>query len=183
MKCARPRTGGREVARRACGCYGDHRVKRERRAKRRMPRRLTRAIAFAFASLVLSFAFVCGVLRATGAPAAGAHYFYCEAMGLLESDPCDAGAHRSDRGDPAREVHEQHFDCCQVGTLPPMPDGTIARAPSVPAPALLAIIAPSPIVDPHSTNDLRRPARAYEKWRAPPRRPSERRAALMVFLT
>ena len=137
-------------------------------------------------SLVLSIAFLSGVVRATGAPEAGARYFYCEAMGLMQSDPCAEAAHRGargERGEPTNEIEEQHIDCCAVGTLPPMPGGALARAMTISAPPMLAAAWARASVAPSSASAPRFAARGHERWLPPPRPPGERRAALMVFLT
>jgi hypothetical protein len=59
------------------------------------PRRVAlRRVVVALTALLLSFAFVSGLARPQG------RYFYCEAMGLLASDPCAAAA----RSDHTRDV-------------------------------------------------------------------------------
>jgi hypothetical protein len=133
----------------------------------------------ALAGLVLSFAVVAGAVRA------GGRYFYCDAMGMLQWDPCARGSSSRDPADPAGSVASHHVDCCQVGTLPSLPRGSTVAASSVPPPPLRAIVpVPDLLLERSASGPLGPSATsALERWRGPPRSPAARRAELMVFLT
>lgn len=135
---------------------------------------LPRRLAVAFTSLVVSLALLTGLARA------GDRYFYCDAMGMLATDPC---AQVSDDEDAAIAVHPQHLDCCEVRTLPSIPTGTEAAARSVPPATLTAILPPPAFPIVRLAVRPRAPAFAFERWRSAPRPPGEARARLMVFLT
>jgi hypothetical protein len=137
----------------------------------------SRKLALALSELLLAFAVLAGVTHS------GARYFYCEAIGLSASDPCAEASGTAGDADPCGTLREQPGDCCEVVTLPTLPDGArvatsaVPPAPSVATlPALWLADGPAAGVRP-SHRDL------FERWRVPPRSPSEARAQLMVFLT
>jgi hypothetical protein len=145
--------------------------------------RFSRRVAFAIAGLSLAVAVLAGAWRSSSSLVSGGRYFYCEAMGFLQADPCAVRSHHDAARDPGAEAREQPFDCCAVGTLDSAPSGTLARARTVSPPALVAIIAPWELVEPRSPNDVRCSRIAHERWRPPPRTATQRRSELMVFLT
>jgi hypothetical protein len=117
-----------------------------------------------------------------GIAQAGARYFYCEGLGLSATDPCVQGAtHRSPC--PLASFEREPFDCCQVLTMPSMPEGARSGAPVVPSAAVLAILPALPVADASSWNGSVLVALEGERGRAPPSSSSQRRAQLMVFLT
>jgi hypothetical protein len=145
----------------------------------RMLRRLARRCLVVVAGIVLSFAVVSGAARA------GGRYFYCDAMGMLQWDPCAQGASHRDGDDPADRVAPHHVDCCEVGTLPSFPDGSGVATPTVSPPPLTAVVPAAALAGGHAPRLVlsRSAMTALEHWRGPPRSPAERRAELMVFLT
>jgi len=138
-----------------------------------------RRVAVALTALLLSLAVLAGAARAR------ARYFYCEAMGLMETDPCAAPAKNDGAEDVAtsREVREAHTDCCEIVTLSRMPAGTTIAAQDVPPPALAAFLPAAIIRTTLLANPSAQRDRSSERWRVPPRYPGELRAQLMVFLT
>src|SRR5260221_11428193 len=98
--------------------------------------RMPRVIAAA-AHLVLAFAVLCGIVHA------GARYFYCEALGLLPSDPCAEVSGDGHGKRPLDALSEHHADCCEIVTLIPMPRAAQAAGPHV-AHAAREAIAPAP---------------------------------------
>ncbi len=129
------------------------------------------------AGLVLAFALVAGLANA------GGRLFYCDSMRLLRSNPCSV-AHHDDEGSPLGDAAcPPRIDCCEVLTLPSMPAGTVAADHDVARPALLSVITPSELFAVQLAGVSGATARAFERWRVPPRPPGEVRARLMVFLT
>ena len=112
---------------------------------------------------------------------AGARYFYCEGLGLSTTDPCVQVT--GDRAPcPLASFERAPFDCCQVITMPSMPEGARSVEPPVPAAGVVAMVPPAVgVVEPPSGS--LRVAWEGERWRGPPRSANERRAQLMVFLT
>jgi hypothetical protein len=114
---------------------------------------------------------------------AGSRYFYCDALGLMASDPCVGAASEARAGGAEGALlTERAGDCCQIVTLAAMPQAAEAARSSVAPAALVATLlarATAQRADP-------RPApgghRAFERWRPPPRASNEARAQLMVFL-
>lgn len=130
----------------------------------------------AFGHAVLALALLTGLAHANG------RYFFCEAMGLLQGDPCVAAAAIDADGDDSPSVRATHDDCCEVLTLPPMPAGEELSPPVVrSSPVVAAACAvPTQVLHPSSalsTHSL------HESWRAPPISARQLRAQLMVFLT
>ena len=115
---------------------------------------------------------------------AGAHFYYCDAMGLTRSDPCRASGEASGARDTAPAIGESHTDCCKRVTLLSPPVGARAANHRVPPAPLATVVAPAAFVERgHRTAEAHGPLALSERWR-PPRRPaSEVRAQLMVFLT
>ena len=113
---------------------------------------------------------------------AGSRYFYCEALGLLPTDPC-AQAPSDDHGkSPLGTVSERTDDCCEVITLAAMPRAAQATGFTIAPAACVAVL---PALGPASAADLVPSAprdRAFDRWRPPPRAPNDARAQLMVFL-
>lgn len=145
------------------------------RAVRGLPRR----VGLAIVGLLLSFAILSGFARANG------RYFYCEAMGMMATDPCAAAAaHRGERTDgPSTEARPGHSDCCEIVTLPSLPQGTTTASSAVPSPALVALIPGAPLADLLLGRARAHPDRARERWRPLRRSAAQARAQLMVFLT
>jgi hypothetical protein len=113
---------------------------------------------------------------------AGGRYFYCESLGLSAFDPC-AHAARHEPQCPLASFERKPFDCCEVITMPSMPEGARAVEPSVPSASVVAILPPV-LAAMDSTPALGASvAWEGERWRGPPRASRERRARLMVFLT
>jgi hypothetical protein len=136
---------------------------------------LPRAVV-AVAHLVLAFAVLFGIVQS------GGQYFYCDALGLLASDPCAETARDGHGRCPLGTLSEHHADCCELVTLAAMPQAARADGPRVEPAALVAIIpAPWPEGGSHSATSSR-PDRAFERWRPPPRASNDVRAQLMVFL-
>lgn len=138
-------------------------------------RQLPRAVVAA-AHLVLAFAIFCGIAQS------GSRYFYCEALGLLPSDPCADAARDGHSKNPLGTLTEHHADCCEIVTLAVMPQAAQAAAPSIAPAALVATLpalCPERGIDSARTLCLDRP---FEKWRPPPRASNDARAQLMVFL-
>jgi hypothetical protein len=136
-----------------------------------------RRAAVALGYLLLALAVVCGIAQS------GSRYFYCEALGLMPSDPCVQAAHGGDTSGCGDILGEKLADCCEVVTLPAMPDGARAASPTVLPAALVAIVPSGWLADLQATLALRAPERFSERWRPPPRSAGEVCARLMVFLT
>jgi hypothetical protein len=144
---------------------------RNRSNRQRLPHAVVAA-----AHLVLAFAVLFGIVQS------GARYFYCDALGLLPSDPCAEAARDGATRCPLGTVSEHHADCCEIVFLAEMPQAARAAGPSVAPAALVAII---PALWPEGWSDSATSARldrAFERWRPPPRASSDVRAQLMVFL-
>jgi hypothetical protein len=139
---------------------------------------LLRRLPVALASLLLTFAMLSSFAHANG------RYFYCEAMGLMATDPCVSASPR-DEGNaaPLTEAREGHSDCCEVLTLPSLPQVTASASSAVPSPGLVAILPAAPLPSVQLGAPSVRPDRAREQWRPPPRSATQARAQLMVFLT
>ena len=140
-------------------------------------KRLPLAVGVA-ARLVLAFAVLFGIVQS------GGRYFYCEALGLLPSDPCVEGARDSHNESPLGILSEHHADCCEIVTLAAMPQAAQAAGPQGPRPRRLVAIIPAPwqqkgAIDPAAPSRL---DRGFERWRPPPRASNDVRAQLMVFL-
>jgi hypothetical protein len=135
---------------------------------RRLPRTLTAA-----AHWVLAIAVLFGVLHS------GSRYFYCEALGLLPSDPCAAASSDAHSKTPLQTLSERTADCCEIVTLGAMPPAAQAAGPGV-APAARVDIVPARWLA--GRIDSEAPSRAFQRWRPPPRASGEVRAELMVFL-
>jgi hypothetical protein len=136
--------------------------------RRRLPRALTAA-----AHWVLAFAVLFGVLHS------GSRYFYCEALGLLPSDPCAAASSDAHSKTPLQTLSERTADCCEIVTLGAMPPAAQAAGPGVAPAARVAIVPAQWLAD---RIDAEAPSRAFQRWRPPPRASGEVRAELMVFL-
>jgi hypothetical protein len=120
---------------------------------------------------------VCGIAQS------GSRYFYCEALGLMHSDPCVQAARSGDTTGCGNTLSEKPADCCEVVTLPAMPDGARGASPSVLPAALVAIVPSGWLADLPATPALRAPRHFFDRWRPPPRSAGEVCAQLMVFLT
>jgi hypothetical protein len=146
-----------------------------------------RRFVVALAALGLLFVVVSGLAQANS------RYFYCEAMGLRDTDPCADAARRREWREgfagagEADEARQGHGDCCRVLTLPAIPSGTATADPlATPSPhvAALAAATPSACVPSRPPAPARvRADRPHDRWRAPPGDARERRAQVMVFLT
>lgn len=141
-------------------------------------RRLARHVGVALAGILLSFAILSGFAHANG------RYFYCEAMGLMASDPCAAAATRGERAEtPLTEVRQGNSDCCEIVTLPSLPQGTMTASSAVPPPALLAVVPAAPLLNLRFDGARARSDGAHHQWRPVHRSAAQARAQLMVFLT
>ncbi|HSY21302.1 MAG TPA: hypothetical protein VK841_04270, partial [Polyangiaceae bacterium] len=156
-------------------CYRSSAVHVQRR-RNRASRKGLRPLAGAVARLFVAAALVLASLHA------GAHYFYCEAIGLSATDPCAQASHEGP-GCPLEASRVEPIDCCQRITNPALPDGARAEPPTVPPAPLVSLL---PAI-PNATSVLRRDPNASlrfsERWRGPPRWGDDRRTQLMVFLT
>ena len=140
--------------------------------------RLARQVGAALAGILLSLWIVSGFAQANG------RYFYCEAMGLMATDPCAAAASRGERGDgPLTEARPGNADCCAIVTLPSLPHGTTTASSAVPPPAMVALVPAAPLLDRLFDGARAHPDRAREQWRPVQRSAAQARAQLMVFLT
>jgi hypothetical protein len=139
-------------------------------------RGLPRTLILGAARLLLAFAVICGATQS------GAHYFYCEALGLSASDPCAAGA-RAAEPCPFKSLQAQSIDCCSIITLPSMPDGARAQEPTVVPAGVIALLPARDSSGPDTSLGAERFSLRAFRWERPPRPGGERRAQLMVFLT
>jgi hypothetical protein len=143
---------------------------------RRRHRMLPQATMARVLCVVVALAMLVGVMQAR------ARYFYCESCGLSATDPCAQGAVRRSPC-PLASLDRPPFDCCQVITMPAMPEGARSVEPAVPAPGLLSVL-PACVraAESSSSQGARTPWRD-EHWRGPPKSLRERRTQWMVFLT
>jgi hypothetical protein len=139
------------------------------------PRRMPRTFAAVAVLLVLALV--------SSLSLAGTHFYYCEAMGLTRSDPCQASGEAISTRNTAPAIGESHTDCCKRVTLASLPIGARAADRGVAPSPLEAIVVPAAFVQSQRATEVRALSSGFERWR-PPRRPaSEVRAQLMVFLT
>ncbi len=139
-------------------------------------RRALRRAVVAVTRVVLAFALLFALVES------GTRYFYCEAMGLRLVDPCAQGiAHEGQREGQLPLLSAYHADCCEIVTLPAMPQAVQALAPSV-APAALVAILPAFWLVAQTAPPASPADRAFGKWRPPPRTSRDLRAQRMVFL-
>ena len=141
--------------------------------------RLSRAVA-PVAHVVLALAVLFGIVQS------GGRYFYCEALGLLPSDPCAEASRDAHSTSPLGMLSERHTDCCEIVTLAAMPQAAQPAAPKV-APAARGALMPALwpalwLAGRADSAALSAIDRGFERWRPPPRASSEVRAQLMVFL-
>jgi hypothetical protein len=183
-KAAEPTAAPLAIGRRArrgralrCGIAGDSlgTVQRIPAYRSTTRPRLPQAVAAA-AHWVLAVAVLFGVLHS------GSRYFYCEALGLLPSDPCAAASSDAHSKTPLQTLSERAADCCEIVTLGAMPPAAQAAGPSVAPAARVAIVPASWLAGGNDLATAARVDRAFERWRPPPRASSEARAELMVFL-
>jgi hypothetical protein len=140
-------------------------------------RRPLRAVATASSGLVLAFSLVSSLFLA------GARYYYCDAMGLMASDPCRGDHPPSKRCEGAGALSEAKPDCCDEITLPSMPAGaTAAGEPVAPAP-LSGVLGPAEYACAAGADIVRASRHRSERWGPPPPLASERCAQRMVFLS
>jgi hypothetical protein len=140
-------------------------------------RMLPRAVVARAWCALVAVAVLFGILQAR------TRYFYCESLGLSVADPC---AHEASRQSPCplASFDRAPFDCCEVVTMPSMPEGARAAPPSVSSAGVIAILpAVGSSVDSSWGGAAHAIAWEGERWRGPPRASRERRAQLMVFLT
>jgi hypothetical protein len=150
------------------------------------PHRL-RAAARRVWCLMVAVIVVCGFVHAK------ARYFYCEALGLSATDPCvQASAHRhSSRATagapsescPGGALDRAPSDCCQILSMPSVPEGARSVEPTVPAAGVGALLPAVELTSAGSWSGSSHAALDRGRWRGPPRSAGERRAQLMVFLT
>ncbi len=138
-----------------------------------------RRIAIALTTLLLSFALLSSATRAK------TRYFYCEAMGLMETDPCAAAAQAdgAEHAAPTPEARPTHTDCCEIVTVSRLPAGTRIAAQDVPPPAPTALLPAGSLLATRLADPCAQPDRSSLRWRVPSRYPGELRTQLMVFLT
>jgi len=174
---ARPRAGSRRAVRLRC----DHVNGTDFRGVLMRPLLRGRFGILPRAVVARAWCLLVAVTVLFGAVHAGARYFYCEAMGLSTTDPC-AQVARERRGSPLVSFERKPFDCCEVIRMPSIPEGARSVEPTVPAAAVVAIVAPPVgVMQPRLRGFHIAPE--GERWRGPPRPASERCAQLMVFLT
>jgi hypothetical protein len=138
-------------------------------------RALLRAVAAA-TRVALAFALLFALVHS------GTRYFYCEAMGLQLVDPCAQGISDEGQRESRLALSTAHAaDCCEIVTLPAMPQGSQAAAPSV-APAALVAILPAFCLVASTVSPASPADRAFGKWRPPPRASRDLRQQRMVFL-
>jgi hypothetical protein len=125
---------------------------------------------------------------------ANTRYFYCEALGLSATDPCAqaAGPHSRASADaapgapsdscPTGALDRKPSDCCQVITMPSVPEGARSVEPTVPAAGVIALLPAVQLTWAAAWSEGARSAPERERWQVPPPSASERRAQLMVFL-
>jgi hypothetical protein len=112
----------------------------------------------------------------------GSRYFYCEALGLLPTDPC-AQASKGDAGkSPLGTASERTDDCCEVITLAAMPQAAQAAGPSIAPAACVAVLPARGLADAADLPAAAPRDRAFDRWRPPPRAPNDVRVELRVFL-
>jgi hypothetical protein len=164
------------LARRARVGDSEMKVNRGSRVGRGRSARV-RKVAIALTGLLLTFAVIAGLAHA------GGRYFYCEAMQLMQSDPCVA-THDGKSAGSESTFCAFRADCCEMWTLPSMPAGTaIAQDVVVAPPGLVAVVPATDLLIQQSETSFRARSRVFERWRSPPRPPGELRTQLMVFLT
>ena len=142
-----------------------------------MQSRSPRQLAQAFARLL------CAIVVLAGITHSGARYFYCEALGMASTDPCLERAGGDVERCPTDAVQGHRADCCEVITLPSVPNGERSEGPSVPPAFVVAVVSAEQLVDRALDDDQSSRIFASARWREPPRSPQRARARLMVFLT
>jgi hypothetical protein len=138
---------------------------------------LLRNAAVGLGYLVLAVALAGGVARS------GAQYFYCEAFGLLPFDPCAQASASNGSTDSEETLRTPAPDCCEIVTLPTVPEGARVATASVPPPPLVALLPPSLAFGSGGTRTVVSRQAPFERWGPPQRPPNEVRTQLMVFLT
>jgi hypothetical protein len=128
------------------------------------------------AHLVLAFVVLFGIAHS------GGRYFYCEALGLMPSDPCAEAPSNSRRENPSGLLRQHRADCCEIVTLAAMPQAAEAAGPSVAPAARVAVVSALWLAGPIDVTTPQLADRAFERWRPPPRASNGVRAQLMVFL-
>lgn len=124
------------------------------------------------------------VAMLTGLAHENSRYFYCEAMGLMATDPCAAAAEDASwEVHPFTEARQGHGDCCSVVTVPSLPGGTNAPEAAVPSAPLVAIIPAAELVGALLAAPVRGLPTVMIHGPAPPRTAAQARAVLMVFHT
>jgi hypothetical protein len=150
-------------------------VRRAPRNRSTRSRRLAR-LAVSAAHWVLACAVLFGVVHS------GNRYFYCEALGLMPSDPCIEASPDAQGKSPLAMLGERRADCCEIVTLAAMPRAAQAAGLRVAPAACVAVVPALGFVDPSDSASPVRVERAFERWRPPPRASNDVRAQLMVFL-
>lgn len=135
-----------------------------------------RAFLLGVVRMLLAMAVLCGPLQA------GAHYFYCEALGLSATDPCATGPHTGDTC-PSGSWDRQSMDCCSIVILPSMPEGAPSSEHAVPPAGVVAKIPAAEYACVGLENRSETFAPRAPRWQKPPRGSGGLRAQLMVFLT
>jgi hypothetical protein len=136
---------------------------------------MPRAVA-AVAHGVLALAVLFGIAHS------GGRYFYCEALGLLPSDPCAEASGGARGKSPSGLLSEHPVDCCEVVILSAMPQAAQAAGLTVAPAARVAILPALGLTGRVDSSAPSRVDRGFERWRCPPRTSNDIRAQLMVFL-
>jgi hypothetical protein len=124
----------------------------------------------------LAFAVLFGIVQS------GGRYFYCDALGLLPSDPCAEASRGAHAETPLGMLSERPADCCEIVTLAAMPQAAQAEGCTVAPAARVAIVPALWLVGGVDAAAPSQVERAFKRWRPPPRASNDVRAQLMVFL-
>ncbi|MGH7272714.1 MAG: hypothetical protein ACREJ3_19980 [Polyangiaceae bacterium] len=136
-----------------------------------------RRVAWAIAGFLLSFVMLSGIAHAN------ARYFYCEAMGVMSTNPCSAGDRSATGKGVGAEVRQQSADCCHLGIFAPMPEATPPPVRSIPPAALVAVMPLRAWIGGPQTSAYVEGDHAVDRWRIPSRSAAKQRALGMVLRT
>jgi hypothetical protein len=135
-----------------------------------------RAILARVACALVAVAILFGIGQAR------ARYFYCEVRGLSATDPCIHELREHPRC-PLAVLDRVPVSCCEVITMPPLPQGERGVEPSVASAGVVAVLPAASSSGERSPNSGGWATWDSERWRGPPRDARERRMQLRVFLT
>jgi hypothetical protein len=136
-----------------------------------------RRLALALARLLFALVVVAGMTHS------GTRYFYCEALGLMANDPCVEGSRSDGERCPTGALSGHRDDCCEIVSLPSVPNGAHWERLRVPAASVVAIVPAERFVGRALDAEPNVRSFALARWREPPRFPQRARSELMVFLT